>query len=161
MLPEIVCPESTPAEYDPPVPQSRMSPPVVAWLRFITVWPVDDPLALTPKANEVLLFDEFALVIVIGVDRLAVEVPAKDVPPTACGNLRLGAPVSADKSTNPDAPDFKVWAVESIVKSPLPVVGAAPAPPPCTIALTANAAELATWLELDPYSTPPEVREVR
>ena len=30
MLPEIVCPENTPAEYDPPVPQSRMSPPVVA-----------------------------------------------------------------------------------------------------------------------------------
>jgi hypothetical protein len=94
MLPEIVCPESTPAEYDPPVPQSRMSPPVVAWFRFITVWPVEEPDALTPSANDVLLFVEFAFVNTQGAVRFPVATPARVIENVAPVSVIVAAAVA-------------------------------------------------------------------
>lgn len=70
----------------------------------------------------------------------------------------------------PNAPPFTTKApadpvfTPSAVTTPVPVViveGATPAPPPITSAFAASAAELASALVEEKYSTPPEVPEER
>lgn len=83
---------------------------------------------------------------------------AVDAEPEVRGSMRLLVSVAVPLPVGKPLAVFVL--LPRAVTTPVPVVvvaGAAPAPPPKTIALAANAAEVAQVVPLEKYGMPPEV----